>query len=89
MVKEITSLSNHVTQTKHKIKQAMERKDTCFCQESFKDRSILVLDFFLEEGEALGGPAPSPNGYTRRNSPWLIRLCKLYNAKRPEEILQI
>lgn len=67
----------------------METKDTCFCQEGFPNGSFLILDFFFEVGEALGGPAPSPNGYTRQKSPWVIGLYELYNPKRPKEILQI
>ena len=39
---EITSYPHHVTQTKHEKWQLMEAKDTCFCEESFIDRSFLV-----------------------------------------------
>ena len=34
----------HVTQTKHENRQIMEKMDTCFCKESFIDRSFLVLE---------------------------------------------
>ena len=32
-----------MTQTKHKNSQRVETKDACFCEESFIDRSFLVL----------------------------------------------
>ena len=32
-----------MTQTKHENRQIMETKDICFCEESFIDRSFLVL----------------------------------------------
>ena len=40
----MTSLSHHVSQTKHKNRQTMETKDTCFYEGSFIDRSFLVLE---------------------------------------------
>ena len=43
VVMEMTSKSHRVTQTKHKNRQTMEAKDTCFCEESFTDK-FLVLE---------------------------------------------
>ena len=40
----MTSYSYHVAQTKQKNKQTMETKDACYCEESFIDRSYLVLE---------------------------------------------
>ena len=37
-----------MTQTKHKNSQTVETKDACFCEESFIDRSFLVLDILKE-----------------------------------------
>ena len=39
----MTSWSNRMTQTKHENVQIMETKDTYFCEESFIDRSFLIL----------------------------------------------
>ena len=50
VVIEMTSYLHHVTQTKHENKQSMEIKDLCFCQESFIDRSCLVLEIVREGG---------------------------------------
>ena len=44
VVIEMTSQLHQVTQTKHKNKQTMETKETCFCKQSFIDRSFLVLE---------------------------------------------
>ena len=40
----MTSLLHHVTQAKHKNMQKMEVKDICFCEESFMNKSFLVLE---------------------------------------------
>ena len=46
VVKEMTSKSHHVIQTKHENKQANNGdKYTCFREESFIDRSFSVLEF--------------------------------------------
>ena len=56
VVKEMTSKSHHVIQTKHENKQANNGdKYTCFCEESFIDRSFSVLEFL---GGALCAPPP-------------------------------
>ena len=44
VVIEMTSYSDHVTQTKHENRETMETKDICFCEESSIDRSFLVLE---------------------------------------------
>ena len=54
---EMTSYLHHVTQTKHENKQSMEIKDPCFCQESFIDRSFLVLEI-VRGGRTLCSPPP-------------------------------
>ena len=41
---EMTSYSHHVTQTKHENRQTMETKGICFLEESFIDRSFIVLE---------------------------------------------
>ena len=46
----MTSWSHHVMETKHENKQTMETKDRCFCEESFIDRSFLILEIFLGGG---------------------------------------
>ena len=57
----MTSYSHQLTQTKHKNRQTIETKDTCFSEENFIDRSFLVLEI-LREGGGGGGdlchPAP-------------------------------
>ena len=46
VVKEMTSKSHHVIQTKHENRQANNGdKYTCFCEESFIDRLFSVLEF--------------------------------------------
>ena len=50
---------HHVTQTKLENRQTIETKDTCLGEESFMDRSFLVLEI-LREG----------HGYTSQKSPW-------------------
>ena len=41
---EMTLYSHHLTQTKHENRQSMETKGTCFLEESFIDRSFIVLE---------------------------------------------
>ena len=53
----MTSYSHQLTQTKHKNRQTIETKDTCFSEENFIDRSFLVLEI-LREGGDLCHPAP-------------------------------
>ena len=40
----MTLESHHVTKTKHESRQTKERQDKCFCEESFIDRSLSVLE---------------------------------------------
>ena len=46
----MTSYSHQLTQTKHKNRQTIETKDTCFSEENFIDRSFLVLEVLREGG---------------------------------------
>ena len=46
----MTSYSHQLTQTKHKNRQTIETKDTCFSEENFIDRSFLVLEILREGG---------------------------------------
>ena len=55
VVTEMTSWSHHVTQSKHKNRQTMEAKDSCFCEERFIDGS-----FFFEDFEEGGGTCVPP-----------------------------
>ena len=55
----MTSYSHQLTQTKHKNRQTIETKDTCFSEENFIDRSFLVLEILREGGGGdLCHPAP-------------------------------
>ena len=54
----MTSYSHQLTQTKHKNRQTIETKDTCFSEENFIDRSFLVLEILREGGGDLCHPAP-------------------------------
>ena len=84
----MTSWSHHVMETKHENKQTMETKDRCFCEESFIDRSFLILEiFFGGEGPGRGVrvtlcSTPSPYGY----------IASLYTtkyiSKRKENLMQ-
>ena len=56
VVIEMTSESHHMTQIKHENRQAMETKDTCFCEVSFIDRSFLVLEILRGEEGVLCAP---------------------------------
>ena len=64
----MTSYSHQLTQTKHKNRQTIETKDTCFSEENFIDRSFLVLEILREGGG--GFEPPCPHGYTSQKSPW-------------------
>ena len=66
----MTSHLHHMTQTKHKNRQTMETRDTCFCGESFIDRSFLVLEI-LRGHFVHSPPLPWPK------NPMLNRVKKL------------
>ena len=63
VVIEMTSYSDHVTQTKHENRETMETKDICFCEESSIDRSFLVLEILS------GSNLCPPQDYTSQKSP--------------------
>ena len=46
----MTSQSHHVTQARHESRETIKTKDICFCEESFIDRSFLVLEI-LRRGD--------------------------------------
>ena len=50
-----------MTQTKHENRQTMETKDTCFCEESFIDRSFLVLEILIPNIDKIYLYAKDPN----------------------------
>ena len=62
----------------------MEGKDTCFCEESFIDRSFLVL-------EILRGVlcTHQPHGYINQESPWWIGLWLLLDIETIQVLLQL
>ena len=54
----MTSYSHQLTQTKHKNRQTIETKDTCFSEENFIDRSFLVLEILREGGGGICATLP-------------------------------
>ena len=76
VVIEMTSYSHHMTQTKHKNRQAMETNDTCFCEESFIDRLFLVWEILRGGAHKVAKPKkPMVNRVSILNLiPWIYLL---------------